>query len=415
MSELSSKILNSIENVIGKKNDINCIPLHEPYFEDTNAWKYVKNCIDTGWVSSSGDWIEKFEKGICSYTGSKYSIVVNNGTVGLRLALYVSGVERNDEVLIPPFSFVATANAVSHLGAIPHFIDIEGTTLSMCPKSLEKRLDQIAVKKEGKVFNIKTGRRIAALLPVHVFGIPANLSELLKISKSWGIPIIEDAAEALGSWFNISNKKKHCGLIGDLGVISFNGNKLITSGGGGVIITNNKELALRAKHLSRTAKINHPWEFDHDEIGWNYRMTNLQAAMGCGQLININKSLKRKREIGKRYISILKNCKKIKIQPYKNKYSTNIFWVFGVLLKKNKLISRDQIVKKLLEKNIQTRNFFHPMYKQKIFKKLKIFKKNQKFPISDHLSNNGFYLPSGLGLTNSEINYVGNTLLEILK
>ncbi len=372
MSELSSKILNSIENVIGKKNDINCIPLHEPYFEDTNAWKYVKNCIDTGWVSSSGDWIEKFEKGICSYTGSKYSIVVNNGTVGLRLALYVSGVERNDEVLIPPFSFVATANAVSHLGAIPHFIDIEGTTLSMCPKSLEKRLDQIAVKKEGKVFNIKTGRRIAALLPVHVFGIPANLSELLKISKSWGIPIIEDAAEALGSWFNISNKKKHCGLIGDLGVISFNGNKLITSGGGGVIITNNKELALRAKHLSRTAKINHPWEFDHDAIGWNDRLPNLNAALGLSQLEVLENRLIMKRNLLKKYKENLHSIKEIYfLNPRVNSISNN--WLITISLNFKDIIKtkkeRNELLNQAHKRNILLRPLWKPLHKLKMFRK----------------------------------------------
>ena len=372
MSELSSKILNSIENVIGKKNDINCIPLHEPYFEDTNAWKYVKNCIDTGWVSSSGDWIEKFEKGICSYTGSKYSIVVNNGTVGLRLALYVSGVERNDEVLIPPFSFVATANAVSHLGAIPHFIDIEGTTLSMCPKSLEKRLDQIAVKKEGKVFNIKTGRRIAALLPVHVFGIPANLSELLKISKSWGIPIIEDAAEALGSWFNISNKKKHCGLIGDLGVISFNGNKLITSGGGGVIITNNKELALRTKHISRTAKINHPWEFDHDEIGWNDRLPNLNAALGLSQLEVLENRLIMKRNLLKKYKENLHSIKEIYfLNPRVNSISNN--WLITISLNFKDIIKtkkeRNELLNQAHKRNILLRPLWKPLHKLKMFRK----------------------------------------------
>ena len=226
VSELSSRILNSIESVMGS---IKIPPLHEPFFDYTNAWKYVKDCIDTGWVSSAGDWVNKFEEEICSYTGSPYAVVVNNGTVGLRLALHVLGVRYGDEVLLPPYSFVATANAVSHLGAIPHFIDIDKHSLSMSPKSLERRLEKIAYKKEGKVYNRETGRRISALLPVHVFGIPADLISIAKISKNWGIPIVEDAAEALGSWIEHKNERIHCGLIGEVGVISFNGNKIITT------------------------------------------------------------------------------------------------------------------------------------------------------------------------------------------
>ena len=175
MSQFSSKVIDSIETVINKKNHKNNVPLHEPYFKDTKAWNYVKNCIDSGWVSSAGNWVNKFEEKICSFTGAKYSILVNNGTSGLRLALHILGVKENEEVLIPPLSFVATANAISHLGAFPHFIDIEEGTLSMCPRALEKRLNKIAFKKGGKVFNRETGRRISAIMPVHVFGVPANL------------------------------------------------------------------------------------------------------------------------------------------------------------------------------------------------------------------------------------------------
>ena len=170
-------------------------------------------------------------------------------------ALHILGVRNEDEVLVPPYSFVATANAIAHLGAIPHFIDIDNKSLSMSPEALDQRLKDIAHKKDGNVFNRETGRRISAILPVHVFGVPADLESLSNISKRWGIPIVEDAAEALGSWIKINNKKLHCGLIGDVGVISFNGNKLITTGGGGVIITNNEKLALKAKHLTTTAKL----------------------------------------------------------------------------------------------------------------------------------------------------------------
>jgi len=371
VSELSSKILNSIEIVINKKNHSNVVPLHEPFFEDTNAWKYVKNCIDSGWVSSAGNWVEEFEEKICLYTGAKHSILVNNGTSGLRLALHIMGVEKNEEVLISPFSFVATANAISHLGAVPHFVDIEKGSLSMCPKALEKRLDEIALKKNGKVFNRDTGRRIAALMPVHVFGIPSNLSGILKISQSWGVPIVEDAAEALGSWFNIEKNKVHCGLMGDLGVISFNGNKLITTGGGGVIITNNSKFAARAKHLSTTAKIPHPWEFDHDEIAWNDRLPNLNAALGLSQLEVLDNRLLMKRKLLKKYVESLKFIDEISfIAPNDNSLPNN--WLVSISLNfKDKLITkreRDDLLFQSHKRNIMLRPLWKPLHKLRMYK-----------------------------------------------
>ena len=208
--------------------------------------------------------------------------------------------------------------------------------------------------------------------------------------------------------------KKRCGTFGDLSTFSFYANKHITTGEGGMILTNNKKMYNKCKSLRNLCFGIGTKKFNHDDIGWNYRMTNVQAAIGCGQLKNISWIIRRKRQIGKRYISILKKCNKIYIQPYKLSYSKNIFWVFGILLKKNANISRDQVIKKLLKHNIQTRNFFYPMHKQKIFKKMKLFTKRQKFPNSDCLSEKGFYLPSGLGITNVEIDFVAKTLLKIL-
>ncbi len=371
MTKLSSKILNSIEDVIRFGNSSKVISLHEPFFENTNAWDYVKNCIDTGWVSSSGEYVKRFEEKICSYTGSKYAIVVNNGTVGLRLGLYVLGVRNNEEVLIPPFSFVATANAVSHLGAVPHFIDIDESTLSMSPNILDKRLKEIAFKKDNKVFNKKTGKRIAAIVPVHVFGIPADLEAIRRISQSWGIPVLEDAAEALGSWINVDKKKIHCGLIGDMGVISFNGNKLITTGGGGVIISNNKELSLKARHLSTTAKISHPWEYDHDEIGWNDRLPNINAALGCAQLEILDERLSKKINLVNKYKNSLKDINEISfLSPRENSISNN--WlatiVFNIEDKSKAKIERDILLEKSHKKNILLRPLWKPLHKLNIYK-----------------------------------------------
>lgn len=356
--------------------------------------KFVNKCLQTGWISSEGRYVKEFEKKFSKFNNKKYGIAVSSGTAALEVALKSLNLKKKDEVIIPNFSIISTALCVVKLGLKPILVDADSKSWNMCPKQIEKKINK----------NTK------AIIITHIYSFPVDMKKILKIAKKRKIKIIEDTAEMIGQTY----QNKRCGSFGDLSTFSFYANKHITTGEGGMILTNDKKIYLKCISL-RNLCFGSKSRFDHDEIGWNYRMTNLQAAMGCGQLININKSLKRKREIGKLYISILKNCKKIIIQPYKNKYSTNIFWVFGVLLKKNKLISRDQIVKKLLKKNIQTRNFFHPMYKQKIFKKLKIFKKKQKFPISDQLSNNGFYLPSGLGLTNSEIKYVGKTLLEILK
>ena len=194
---------------------------------------------------------------------------------------------RPDEVLVPPLSFVATANAVAHLGAFPHFVDIEPNALGLCPVALAQRLDAIAVQREGILINRETGRRIAAVLPVHVFGHPASVDRLREVSDSWGLPLVEDAAEALFSW----RGETHCGLFGSVGILSFNGNKLITTGGGGALLTNDSALAKRARHLSTTAKQPHPWAFDHDAVGWNDRMPNINAALGVAQLEDLDRRL----------------------------------------------------------------------------------------------------------------------------
>ena len=371
MSALHSKILTAIESVIRSKDDSRIIPLHEPFFDNTNAWKYVKSCIDTGWVSSAGDWVTKFENRICSYTGSKYAVVVNNGTVGLRLALHVIGVKFGDEVLVPPYSFVASANAISHLGATPHFVDVEESTFSMCPKALDLLLEKIAFRKDGKIFNRETGRRIAAIMPVHVFGIPADLFSLSKISKAWGIPMVEDTAEALGSWINFEGTKIHCGLKGELGVISFNGNKLITTGGGGVLITNNEKFAIRARHLSTTAKVSHPWEFNHDEIGWNDRMPNLNAALGCSQLEVLEERLLRKKDLLEKYRSTLNHIKQVSfVSPRDGSISNN--WLITILLniEDESIVKkeRDELLKQSHKRNILLRPLWKPLNKLEIYR-----------------------------------------------
>ena len=375
------------------KSKNNFIPVNTPKIYGDEK-KYVNDCLTSGWISSEGKYVKEFERRFSKFNNKKYGIAVTSGTAALEVALKSLNLKKKSEVIIPNFSIISTALCVVKLGLKPILVDADPETWNMCPKQIIKKINK----------NTK------AIIITHIYGFPVDMKNILKIAKRKKIKIIEDTAEMIGQTYY----KKKCGSFGDVSTFSFYANKHITTGEGGMILTNDKKIYLKCVSL-RNLCFGSKNRFDHDDIGWNYRMTNLQAAMGCGQLNNIKKILKRKREIGKKYISILKNCKKIVIQQYKIKYATNIFWVFGVLLNKKSLISRDVVVKKLLKKNIQTRNFFYPMHKQKIFKKLKIFKKNQNFPISDRLSSNGFYLPSGLGLSNSEIDYVGKTLLSILK
>lgn len=372
----SDIFLNAIKSALGLKNDKNNISLHEPDFKDTNALKYVKDCIDNGWVSSAGHWVNKFEEHICQFTGAKYAVAVTNGTVGLRLALHCLGVKAGDEVITSPFTFVATANAISHLGAFPHFIDINALNLSLSSRLISERLSEVALKKEGKIYNVKTGRRIAAILPVHVFGIPADIPEIKKIAKEWNLPIVEDAAEAMGSRHYINEKNFiHCGLIGDIGVISFNGNKLITTGGGGVIITNNEKLALDCRHLSTTAKKKHQWEFDHDHIGWNDRMPNINAALGVAQLEVIDKRIDQKTKLLKKYKQSFSNIKNVEIISDKSK-NINNNWLINIRYLDQNKKKVESWKKSLLEESHNNGIFVRPVWK--LMHKLNIYKNHPK-------------------------------------
>ena len=290
-------LLDRIHDVVGPFSLEHPLHLHEPDFRGTHASQYVQECIDTGWVSSSGSFVSRFEDYLCDITGADYAVALTNGTVALRLALHLVGVSPGDEVILPPLSFVATANAVSHLGAVPHFVDVCQNNLGMSPVSLSNRLESISELIDGQLFNRETGRRIAAVLPVHVFGHPADVDQLKRVADSWGLPMVEDAAEALGSF----RSGIHCGLFGSIGTLSFNGNKLVTTGGGGALLTNNDSIASRARHLSTTAKQPHPWAFNHDAVGWNDRLPNLNAALGVAQLEDLDRRLASKRQLVKRY------------------------------------------------------------------------------------------------------------------
>jgi aminotransferase in exopolysaccharide biosynthesis len=272
------------------------IPLHEPTFTGRDR-ELIAEAIDSTYVSSIGPFVDRFETDLETYTGAKRAIVTVNGTTALQVALRMVGVKTGDEVITQPLTFVATANAISHQGAAPIFLDVSMETMGLSPAALETFLKHTAKVKNGGAYNTKTNRRISAIVPMHTFGHPCEIKKIVEIANDWAIPVVEDAAEALGSWFD----GQHCGTFGVAGILSFNGNKVITSGGGGAILTNDDALATRAKHLITTAKRPHPWEFDHDEIGYNFRMPNLNAALACAQLERITTILGEKRAVANAY------------------------------------------------------------------------------------------------------------------
>ncbi len=289
----TERIINHFRQVLLGKD---FVPLHEPVFQG-NEWIYVQECLNSTYVSSVGPFVDRFEAMLEDYTGAKKAVSVVNGTSALHMALHLSGVERGDEVLMPALTFVATANAVTYCGAIPHFIDSEERTLGVDPWKLEDYLADIAVMRGNNAYNKLTDRRIRAVVPMHTYGHPVDLEPLLEICDRFKLQMIEDAAESMGSFY----KGRHTGNFGLISILSFNGNKIITTGGGGAILTNDKGIAKLAKHVTTTAKRPHKWEFFHDQIGYNYRMPNINAALGCAQLEQLPLFLERKRNLAQRY------------------------------------------------------------------------------------------------------------------
>jgi perosamine synthetase len=272
------------------------IPLHEPRFIG-NERKYVMDAIDSTFVSSVGAYVNRFEEMMQAITGARFAIATVNGTAALHMALLLAGVKRDEEVLSQDLTFVATANAISYIGAKPVFLDVDKNTLGLSADKLEAFLQENAEKEDGVSINRKSGKRIAACVPMHSFGFPCEINRIATICQEWNIPLVEDAAESLGSYY----KGQHTGSFGLLGTFSFNGNKTVTCGGGGAIVTNDENLAKLAKHLTTQAKVPHAWEFNHDHIGYNYRMPNLNAALACAQLEQLSEFVKNKRSLANQY------------------------------------------------------------------------------------------------------------------
>jgi perosamine synthetase len=331
------------------------IPLHEPRFLG-NEKKYLNECIDSTFVSSVGKFVDKFEEVVAGYTGAKHAIATVNGTASLHIALKLVGVEPNSEVITQSLTFVATCNAIRYCGAKPVFIDVNRLTLGLSPESLTKFLNNNAeVRGDGFCWNRVTNKKITACMPMHTFGFPVELNSIKKICDKYRIPLVEDAAESLGSFY----KNTHTGLIGEMAAVSFNGNKIITTGGGGMILTNNEKLAEYAKHLTTTAKVPHKLKTIHNEIGYNYRLPNLNAALGVAQMELLPKHLKDKRKLAEFY---QKWGDEFGIQFFQERAGTRAnYWLNTAIMKNKK--ERDQMLEITNKNNIMARSAWMPMHK----------------------------------------------------
>ena len=335
------------------------IALHEPVFFG-NEKKYLNECIDSTFVSSVGKFVDQFEQSIAAYTGAKYAIAIVNGTAALHVALQLAGVKENDEIITQALSFVATCNAISYCKAKPIFVDVDKETLGLSPKSLTQFLDKHTEQRKGTCYNKTTGKKIAAVVPMHTFGHPCVIDEIAKICTTHNIPLVEDAAESLGSHY----EDKHTGTFGKIGVFSFNGNKTITTGGGGMLITDDEALAKRAKHMTTTAKIPHPYEFKHDEIAYNYRLPNINAALGCAQMESLEAILKNKRDLAQKYKQYFKDLD-VTFVTEPDKANSN-YWLNALILNNKK--ERDTFLETTNSAGVMTRPIWQLMNKLDMFK-----------------------------------------------
>lgn len=351
---------NTVDFIKSQFPEQDFIPLHEPRFKGKER-EYLLDCIDSTFVSSVGKYVDEFEKQIATYAGAKYAVACVNGTAALHMAMSVAGVKQNDIVITQPLSFIATCNAIAYLGANHVFVDVDSDTMGLSPEKLADYLKNSAVKKaDGFTYHKYNGKRIAACVPMHTFGHPCRIDEIAEICEAYNIALIEDAAESIGSYY----KQKHTGTFGQMGTFSFNGNKIITSGGGGAIITNDENLAKKAKHLTTQAKVAHRWEFVHDHIGYNYRLPNINAALLCAQLEQLNSFLDNKRELAENYENFFSSSD---IQFIKEpKDSRSNYWLCAILLKDKE--NRDEFLKYTNENGVMTRPCWTLMNKLEMFK-----------------------------------------------
>jgi perosamine synthetase len=338
------------------------VALHEPELRG-NEWNYVKACLDSGMVSSIGAYVDEFERRLAALAGVPHAIATVNGTAALHVCLKLVGVGRDDEVLIPAMTFIATANAVAYCGAVPHFVDCEERTLGIDPVKLDAYLARIAVTEGGVCRNQTSGRAIKAVVPMHTFGHPVDLDPLLAVCRKYGLEMVEDAAESLGSYY----KNRHTGAWGRVSALSFNGNKVVTTGGGGAILTNDKALAERAKHLTTTAKTPHAWAFVHDDVGYNYRLPNINAALGCAQLEQLPSMIERKRRLADTYRRAFDQVEGVRLFTEPT-FARSNYWLNALILAPEHESARDELLalmhrEQILARPVWTLMHHLPMYR----------------------------------------------------
>lgn len=364
------------------------IPVNEPVITDA-AKRCVTDAMETGWVSSAGQYIERFEQSLAAYLGRKHAVTTTNGTAALHLALAALGVKKGDEVIIPDFTMVACIDAVLYCGATPVLCDVHPETFTINPKDIERKISS----------------KTKAIMPVHIYGHPADMDPILALAKKRGIAVLEDAAEAHGAKY----KGKLCGSLGHLAAFSFYGNKIITTGEGGMVVTDDDALATRLRILKDLAH-SPTKRFWHEEMGFNYRMTNLQAALGLGQMESIDRFLERKRSMAARYREGLRGIAALQL-PVTKPECENVFWMYAVLVKKGCALSKDTVREALVKQGIDTRDFFYPLHQMPIA--TGYIGADESFPVSEDIAARGFYLPSGLAITDAQIDAVIAALQKI--
>ncbi|MDB5037079.1 MAG: Glutamine--scyllo-inositol transaminase [Bacteriovoracaceae bacterium] len=368
------------------------IPVNQPLL-DGNEKKYLNECLDTGWISSEGPFIKLFEDRFAARMQRKFAIAVSNGSVALDAAVVALDLKDGDEIILPSFTIISCAAAIVRAGCKPVVIDSDSKTWNIKVEDIEPRITP----------------RTKAIMVVHMYGLPSDMLPILKLAKKYNLKIIEDAAEMHGQTY----AQKPCGSFGDISTFSFYPNKHITTGEGGMILTDDSRLAERCRSL-RNLCFKPEKRFVHDELGWNLRMTNLQAALGVAQLERLDEFVVRKRKMGLRYRELLNDCSEIEFQTTETDYAKNIYWVYGVVLKDHVKADAEFVMKKLSDVKVGTRPFFFPMHEQPVFKKMGLFQ-NEIYPVAERLARRGFYLPSGLALTDTQLTEVASRLKTVLK
>lgn len=367
------------------------VPVNEPLL-DGNEKKYLNECIDTGWISSEGPFIKRFEQEFALRVQRKYAVAVSNGSVALDAAVLALGLKKGDEVIMPTFTIISCAAAVVRAGAIPVLVDSDPLTWNMDIRHIEAKITP----------------RTKAVMVVHIYGLPVDMNPIISLAEKYGLKIIEDAAEMHGQTY----RNRPCGSFGDISTFSFYPNKHITTGEGGMIVTDDEQLAEKCRSL-RNLCFKPEQRFVHDELGFNFRMTNLQAALGVAQLERLDEFVQRKRRMGLKYTEMLQEVKNIDLPVVKTDYAENIYWVYGIVLKKNVSFDAKEAMARLAAYRIGTRPFFWCMHEQPVFIKMGLFK-GEKYPVAENLSRQGFYIPSGLAVTDEQMEYVVKCTKEIL-